>query len=70
MHWSYHITTMCKKANKSLNFIYRKSRNLSKCHQDVKISSYLTIECHLLEYTACNLINQEYLIYEIEEIER
>ena len=31
MHWSHHITTMCKKANKSLNFIHQ---NLSKCHQD------------------------------------
>ena len=68
MHWSDHITTMCKKANKSFNFI---RRNLSKCHQDVKISAYLTIIRPLLEYAACIWDpHQEYLVYEIEKIQR
>ena len=68
MHWSHHITAMCKKANKSLNVI---RRNLSKCHQDVKISAYLTIVRPLLEYAACIWDpHQEYLIYEIEKIQR
>ena len=66
-----HITillAMCKKTNKSLNFIHW---NLSKCHQDVKISAYLTIVCPLLEYTACTRDpHQEYLIYEIEKLQR
>ena len=66
VHWSHHITTICKKANKSLNFI---RRNLSKCHQDVKISASLTIVHPLLEYAACIWDPyQEYLIYENEKI--
>ena len=66
MHWLHHITTMCiyKKANKSLNFI---RRNLSKCHQDVKISAYLTIIWHLLEYAAC--IRDPHQIYKTEKIQ-
>ena len=68
MHWSHHITAMCKKANKSLNFI---RQNLSKCHQDIKISAYLTAVRPLLEYAACIWDpHQEYLIYEIEKIQR
>ena len=46
-------------------------RNLSKCHQDVKISPYLTIVRPLLEYAGCIWDpHQEYLIYEIEKIQR
>ena len=68
MHWSHHITAMCIKANKSLNFI---RRNLSKCHQDVKISAYLNIVHPLLEYAACIWDpHQQYLIYEIKKIQR
>ena len=50
MHWSHHITTMCKKANKSLNFV---RRNLSKCHQDIKINAYLNIVRPVLQYASC-----------------
>ena len=65
-HYCY--VAICKKANKSLNFI---RRNLSKCHQDVKISTYLTIVRPLLEYAVCiRDTYQEYLIYEIEKIQR
>ena len=68
MHWSHHINTMCKKANKSLNFI---RRNLSKCDKNVKISAYLTIVRPLLEYAAC-VWNpyQEYLVSNIEKVQR
>ena len=38
IHWSHHITAMCKKANKSLNFIHQ---NLGKSHQDVKLKLML-----------------------------
>ena len=59
---------MCKKANKSLNFV---RQNLSKCHQDVKISAHFTIVQLLLEYAACIWgPYKEYLIYEIEKIWR
>ena len=42
MHWSHHITTMYirKQIAKSLNFI---CQNLSKCDQDVKITTSLAI---------------------------
>ena len=33
MHWSYHIQALCKKANKTLNFIWR---NLNKCDKSIK----------------------------------
>ena len=66
MHWSHHITAMCKKTNKSLNFI------LNKCHQDVKINSYLTIVRPYLntQHVAIWDPHQECLIYEIEKIQR
>ena len=59
---------MCRKANKPSNFI---RQNVSKYHQHVKISADLTIVRLLLEYTAyiCNS-HLEYLIYEIEKIQR
>ena len=60
---------MYKKANKSLNFI---RRNLSKCHQDVTLvpisplyGLYLNTQ-HAYAWDP----HQEYLIYEIEKIQR
>ena len=59
---------MCRKANKPSNFI---RQNVSKYHQDVKISANLTIVWLLLEYAAyiCDP-HLQYLIYEIEKIQR
>ena len=49
-------------------------QNLSKCHQDVKISAYLTIvgpyTCMNMQRVAIWDPHQEYLIYEIEKIQR
>jgi len=47
MQWSHHISSMCSKANKSLNFL---RLNLSKCNSDVKENAYLTIVRQTLEY--------------------
>ena len=68
MQWSHHISSMCSKANRSLNFL---RCNLSKCSSDVKENAYLTIVRPTLEYAACIWDpHQEYLIYEIEKIQR
>ena len=70
MHWSHHISSMCSKANRSLNFL---RRNLSKCSSDtdIKENAYLTIVRPTLEYAACVWDpHQEYLIYDIEKIQR
>ena len=61
---------MCSKANRSLNFL---RRNLSKCSSDtdIKENAYLTIVRPTLEYAACVWDpHQEYLIYDIEKIQR
>jgi len=50
MHWSHLIQTLCKKANKTLNFI---QQNLNKCNRSIKASAYLTIIRPLLEYASC-----------------
>ena len=66
MQWSHHISSMCSKANRSLNFL---RRNLSKCSSDIKENAYLTIVRPTLEYAACVWDPyQEYLIYVIEKI--
>ena len=68
MHWSHHIQALCKKANKTLNFI---RRNLNKCNRSIKASTYLTIIRPLLEYTSCVWdLHQIYLIHDIEKIQR
>jgi len=68
MHWSYHIQALCKKANKTLNFI---RRNLNKCDKSIKASAYLTIVRPLLEYASCVWDPyQKYLIHDIEKIQR
>jgi len=67
IQWSHHISTMCSKANRSLNFL---RRNLSKCNSDIKENAYLTIVRPTLEYAACVWDpHQEYLIYDIEKIQ-
>ena len=68
MRWLHHIQSICNKANKSLNFL---RRNLSKCSINVKENAYLTIVRPLLEYAACVWDPyQEYLIYDLEKIQR
>ena len=68
MQWSHHIQAMCIKANRSLNFL---RRNLSKCSSNVKQNAYITIIRPLLEYAACVWDPyHEYLIYDIEKIQR
>jgi len=47
---SHHIQALCKKANKTLNFM---RRNLNKCNRSIKASAYLTITRPLLEYASC-----------------
>ena len=59
---------MCSKANRSLNFL---RHNLSKCSSDINENAYLTIVRSTLEYAACVWDPyQEYLIYDIEKIQR
>ena len=66
--WSHHISSICSKANRSLNFL---CHNLSKCSSDIKENAYLTIVRPTLEYAACVWHPyQEYLIYDIEKIQR
>ena len=68
MQWSHHIQAMCIKANRSLNFL---QPNLSKCSSNVKQNAYITIIRPLLEYAACVWDPyHEYLIYDIEKIQR
>ena len=68
MRWLHHIQSICNKANKSLNFLWR---NPSKCSINVKENAYLTIVRPLLEHAACIWDPyQEYLIYDLEKIQR
>lgn len=56
--------TLCKKANKALNWI---RKNLNKCENSVKVSYYLIIVRPLLEYASCMCLgsHQIYLIQDI-----
>jgi len=68
MQWSHHILSMCSKANRSFNFLHC---NLSKCSSDIKENAYLIIVRRTLEYaTYVWDPYQEYLIYDIEKIQR